>query len=122
MAVLTGPLAINFWLFEVLIGLAIPFAILINPKTRTTFGVMAAGLLSTIGIFFMRYDLVVAGQLVPMRVEKGENGATLLHYVPSIAENTIVIGAICLCALLYVIAERKLVLGENKTVYGVIKN
>lgn len=122
MAVLTGSLAINFWLFEVLIGLAIPFAILINPKTRTTFGVMAAGLLSTIGIFFMRYDLVVAGQLVPMRVDKGENVKALLHYVPSIAEIAIVSGAICLCVLLYIAAEKKLVLGGDRTEHGNLKN
>ncbi len=29
MAVLTGPLAVNFWFFEVLIGLAIPFLLLL---------------------------------------------------------------------------------------------
>jgi len=108
MAMLTGPLSVNFWLFEVLIGLAIPFAILINKRTRTAFGVMLAGVLSTVGIFFMRYDLVVAGQLVPMRVDKAENASPLLQYVPSPAEITIVIGAICLCVLLYVFAERKL--------------
>ena len=122
MAVLTGPLALNFWLFEVLIGLAIPFAILLNPKTRTTFGVMMAGLLSTIGIFFMRYDLVIAGQLVPMRTNNGENASTLLHYVPSLAEITIVVGAICLCVLLYVIAERKLNLGGSDVVENEVKN
>jgi Ni/Fe-hydrogenase subunit HybB-like protein len=122
MAVLTGPLAINFWLFEVLIGLAIPFVILIRPETRTTFGVMTAGLLSTVGIFFMRYDLVVAGQLVPMRLDKGENGAVLLHYIPSVAEITIVTGAICLCVLLYVIAERKLDLGGSRTAYEAVVN
>ncbi|MBM9605668.1 NrfD/PsrC family molybdoenzyme membrane anchor subunit [Desulfopila inferna] len=114
MALLTGPLAVNFWFFEVLIGLAIPFAILLNPKTRTTFGVMFAGLLSTVGIFFMRYDLVVAGQLVPLRVDRAENVSTLLHYVPSLAEVTIVIAAICLCVLLYIMAERKLDLGGGK--------
>jgi Ni/Fe-hydrogenase subunit HybB-like protein len=108
MAVLTGPLAVNFWLFEVLIGLAIPFGILINKKTRTPFGVMLAGLLSTIGIFFMRYDLVIAGQLVPMRTDKGEGALQLLPYVPSVAETTIVVGAICLCLLLYIIAEKKI--------------
>lgn len=108
MAMLTGPLSVNFWLFEVLIGLAIPFAILINKRTRTAFGVMLAGVLSTVGIFFMRYDLVVAGQLVSLRVDAAENASPLLQYVPSPAEITIVIGAICLCVLLYVVAERNM--------------
>lgn len=114
MALLTGPLAVNFWFFEVLIGLAIPFIILLNRKTRTTFGVMMAGLLSTIGIFFMRYDLVIAGQLVPMRADESENAANLLHYVPSTAEITIVIGALCLCILLYVLGERMFDLRDQR--------
>ncbi len=108
MAVLTGPLSLNFWLFEVLIGLTIPFLLLLNKKTRTPFGVMIAGLLSTIGIFFMRYDLVIAGQMVPMRIDEGESAIKLLTYFPSIAEIAIVIGAMCLCLLMYVIAERNL--------------
>ncbi|HKJ63898.1 MAG TPA: NrfD/PsrC family molybdoenzyme membrane anchor subunit [Desulfopila sp.] len=113
MALLTGPLAVNFWVFEVMIGLIIPFTILINPRTRTTLGVMIAGLLSTVGIFFMRYDLVIAGQLVPMRVEGAENVSPLLHYAPSITEIAIVVGAISLCMLLYIFAERKLDLEET---------
>ncbi len=114
MALLSGPLAMNFWFFEVLLGLAIPFFILVNPATRTTFGVMLAGLLSTIGIFFMRYDLVVAGQLVPMRIDGAENIPPLVHYIPSIAEIAIVVGALCLCVLLYIIAELKLELGPEQ--------
>lgn len=114
MAVLTGPLAMNFWVFEVAIGLLIPFFILVNRNTRTPKGIMTAGLLSTLGIFFMRYDLVVAGQLVPMRVDIAENAGKLLHYFPSAAEMTIVGGAICLCILLYVIGEMKLDLNGEK--------
>jgi molybdopterin-containing oxidoreductase family membrane subunit len=112
MAILTGPLAFNFWFFEVLIGLAIPFVILLNPKTRTAFGVMIAGLLSTTGIFFMRYDLVIAGQMVPMREDLREGAAKLLHYFPSAAEMTIVFGSLCLCLLLYIVAEHRLNLGH----------
>lgn len=113
MAVLTGPLAFNFWFFEVLIGLAIPFAILLNKKSRTPFGVMMAGLLSTIGIFFMRYDLVIAGQMVPMRIDMAEGAGKLLQYFPSIAEIAIVVGALCLCLLLYIVAEMKLNLAQE---------
>ncbi|ALC15386.1 Ni/Fe-hydrogenase 2 integral membrane subunit HybB [Desulfuromonas soudanensis] len=114
MATLTGPLAFNFWFFEVLIGLLIPVTILLNRATRTPFGVMVAGLLSTVGIFFMRYDLVIAGQLVPMR--EGVDGLVngLLTYTPSITELGIVIGAMAFCLLLYSIAEKFLSLGEQK--------
>jgi molybdopterin-containing oxidoreductase family membrane subunit len=107
MAMLNGTFAVNFWVFEVLIGMAIPFALLLNPRTRTSFGVMLAGLLSTLGIFFMRYDLVIAGQIVPMRPSFAEGAESLLHYTPSLAEMAIVIGALCACLLLYILAEMK---------------
>lgn len=105
MATLSGPLAFNFWFFEVLLGMLIPVVILLNPRTRTPGGVMWAGLLSTCGIFFMRYDLVVAGQLVSMREGAADLTNGLLQYTPSITELAIVIGAISLCLFLYTLAE-----------------
>jgi len=108
MAMLTGPLSFNFWFFEVLLGMLIPVVILLNPRTRTPGGVMWAGLLSTIGIFFMRYDLVIAGQLVSMREGAADLTNGLLSYVPSITELAIVIGAISLCLFLYTLAEHLL--------------
>lgn len=108
MATLTGPLAFNFWFFEVLLGMLIPVVILLNPRTRTPGGVMWAGLLSTCGIFFMRYDLVVAGQLFSMREGAADLTNGLLSYVPSITELAIVIGAISLCLFLYTLAEHLL--------------
>ena len=106
MALLAGPLSINFWFFEVLLGMLIPFVILINKRTRTVLGVAMAGVSTLIGIFFMRYDLVIAGQLVPMREGTLEPGSHLLHYFPSLAEISIVVGALCLCLLMYSLAEK----------------
>lgn len=107
MAMINGPLAFNFWFFELGLGILIPLIIVANRRTRTVFGVMMAGLLSTIGIFFMRYDLVIAGQMVSMRPEAVEGaGHGLLHYFPSFTEIGIVVGAICLCLFLYTLAER----------------
>ena len=106
MAVLSGPLAFNFWFFEVLIGMLIPVILLLNRRTRTPLGVMYAGLLSTFGIFFMRYDLVIAGQLVSMREGAGDLVNGLLRYTPSLVEVAIVIGAISTCLFLYTMAEK----------------
>lgn len=113
MAMLTGPLAFNFWFFEVLLGLAIPVVLLLNKKTRTPYGVMMAGLSATVGIFFMRYDLVIAGQLVSMREGTADLVGGLLQYTPSMTEIAIVIGAISACLLLYTIAERLLPLESD---------
>jgi molybdopterin-containing oxidoreductase family membrane subunit len=113
MAMLNGPLAFNFWFFEVLLGLAIPVVILLNKRTRTPYGVMMAGLSATVGIFFMRYDLVIAGQLVSMREGTADLVGGLLQYTPSVTEIAIVIGAISACLLMYTIAERLLPLSES---------
>lgn len=106
MAVVNGPLAVNFWLFEVLIGMLIPVALLLNRRTRTPMGVMWAGVLSTLGIYFMRYDLVIAGQLVSMREGAGDLVNGLLQYTPSLVEVAIVVGAISTCLFLYTLAEK----------------
>lgn len=106
MALLTGPMAFNFWFFEVLIGMLIPIGLLLNQKFRTPFGVMLAGVFCTIGIFFMRYDLVLGGQIVPMREGGQELVGGLLSYTPSLAEFAIVGGALATCMFLYTLAEK----------------
>lgn len=108
MALLTGPLAFNFWFFEVLIGMLIPIGLLLNKKFRTPFGVMLAGVFCTVGIFFMRYDLVLGGQLVPMRDNGQDLVGGLLAYTPSLAEFAIVGGALATCMFLYTLAEKLL--------------
>ncbi len=106
MALVSGPLAFNFWFFEVLVGMVIPFLLLVNRRTLTPFGVTVAGLLCTAGIFFMRYDLVIAGQIVPMRESAGEGPVRLLQYFPSLAEMAIVAAAVAFCLFLYTLAEK----------------
>jgi molybdopterin-containing oxidoreductase family membrane subunit len=106
MALLTGPMAFNFWFFEVLIGMLIPIGLLLNQKFRTPFGVMLAGVFCTVGIFFMRYDLVLGGQIVPMRDNGQHLVGGLLSYTPSLAEFAIVGGALACCMFLYTLAEK----------------
>lgn len=104
---LKGPLSVGYWGFEILLGSLIPFFILLYPKTRTIKGVFVASFLVIIGIFMVRYDFVIAGQLIP--VLGGENYTT---YFPSLMESLIVAGAFALCALLYTIGEKILPLEE----------
>jgi len=114
MAALSGRLSVNFWFFEAFLGLVVPFILLLNRSTRTPFGVMLAGLLTTIGVFFMRYDMVIAGQIVPMRDSSGSGPTGLLHYIPSVAEIGIVIGSVCACLFVYILIEKKFNLSSAK--------
>ena len=104
---LSGSLAVNFWLGEIIIGLAIPLALLLNKK-RTPFSTMVASLLALIGMFFMRYDMTISGQVYPMK--PGTSGLVngLFTYVPSISEILIVVGCIAFSALAYTLAEKLL--------------
>lgn len=106
MSLIAGPLSVSFWGFEVLLGMLIPFVLILATKgQRLGVSALAAGS-SMIGIFFMRYNLVVAGQLVPMRDDVefvGANG--LLSYTPSLTEIAIVLGGIGLCLLMYIAAN-----------------
>jgi molybdopterin-containing oxidoreductase family membrane subunit len=106
MTLLSGPLAFNFWVFEVIIGMVLPFAMILTPAMRTPLRLTVASCLSLIGMFFMRYDYVVAGQLVPVREGTVETAGALLSYAPSITEIGIIVGAFALCMFLYTLAEK----------------
>jgi len=114
MQLLSGQLAFNFWFFEVILGLLLPFVIILVTKGNNIKASLIAAISFIIGAFFMRYDLVIAGQLYPMRAPApgaGVEGATASGYVtytPSFTEIAVVIGAIAFCCFLYLTAERVL--------------
>jgi molybdopterin-containing oxidoreductase family membrane subunit len=108
MSLLAGPLSLRFWLFEIGIGLLIPFTFLLFvPKARSTRGVFFASLLVLIGLFVSRFDLVVAGQIVPVW------GGPHASYAPTLIEWIIVASCLALCLLIYSIGERLLPLEET---------
>ncbi len=104
---LSGSYALNFWVGEVALGMVIPFAIILAVKGRNMNALFIASLAGMIGIFFMRYDLVIVGQLVPPFHGMGlVDYPNLLTYVPSLHENLVVIGGIAFCGLLFLIGEK----------------
>lgn len=106
---LTGPYSLNFWGIEVLIGAIIPFFVLLFPKNRNATGLLVTSILVNIGIFFVRYDWVVAGQGVPLL-----KGHPQPAYSPSFIEGLIVLFTISLFALLYTLGERYLSLEKGE--------
>ena len=59
---IVGEFSFLFWVFEVIIGSLIPVIILLRTKVSTK-GVAFASILILIGIYVMRYIVVVGGQL-----------------------------------------------------------
>jgi molybdopterin-containing oxidoreductase family membrane subunit len=106
-AILTGNYSLNFWGGEVLLGMVLPFLIIMAARARNMKAMFIAGALCLIGIFFMRYDLVVVGQIVP-----GLEGMGIIDfphyfsYTPSFYEIIITIGGLSLCAMAFLMGEK----------------
>lgn len=64
--ILAGKFSPLFLIVENLLGKIVPFIILVVPRFRTPPWVVVASILVVIGIFFMRYVVVVAGEFAPL--------------------------------------------------------
>jgi len=64
--ILFGKFSLLFVIVENLLGKIVPFVLLAVPRFRTLTTVVVASVLVVIGIFVMRYVVVVAGELIPL--------------------------------------------------------
>ncbi len=97
----SGPMMLQFWGLEVIVGGLAPLLLLIYPRTgKSLWGILAAASLVLIGMFFVRYDLIVAGQVVTAL----EGSQSL--YTPSQMEITLLVSLIALAALVYSIGGK----------------
>lgn len=64
--ILTGKLALLFWVGEILLGVISPLAILLSPLKNTRKGLVWASILTIGGVFVMRYIIVIGGQMLPL--------------------------------------------------------
>jgi len=112
-ALLAGPLAPQFWVVRVGLGLAVPLVLVAIPATRTLVGTLVAATLSLMGVFADRLLFVSAGQIGPGSVA-GVVAAPYATYTPSPVEIAIVLGAAAFVALGYTMSERYLDLTESK--------
>jgi Ni/Fe-hydrogenase subunit HybB-like protein len=104
-ALIDGPLSINFWVLELAIGLVVPLVLVILSRLKHV-GMMAfAGLLILFGQFVARYDMVVAGLIVPPTLG-WDNVPTYLDYVPSVFEFGVIIGSVSLVCFGFLMGER----------------
>lgn len=81
-----GPLAFNFWIVEMLLGMVLPMILLLYKPTRMNrFWRMVALFLVAAGVVAFRWDTNIAGQLVLMPYVPGQ-AITYTNYVPSLIE------------------------------------
>jgi len=99
----------NFLVGEVLLGMLIPFVIIVVSKGRAIKMMVYASITGMVGIFWMRYDLVHDTQLAPMmplKIREYSAVPSLVEYTPSSVEWMIAIGAIGVTFMLYYIADK----------------
>ncbi len=100
----SGPLSTSFWVFEIGIGLALPFVILAITKLNSVQAMSSAALMILVGQFFSRLNLVVAGQLIPQFA--GHEGIpTYYSYAPTGPELAIVLSGIGVLGVCFLIGE-----------------
>ncbi len=107
MMLLTGSYAYNFWIGEVLLGLVLPLVIILLVRGRNMNALFAATVIGMVGIFFMRYDLVVVGQLVtPFHGMGLVDYPEFFTYTPSLYEQMVVVGGAAFCGLVFLLGEK----------------
>jgi molybdopterin-containing oxidoreductase family membrane subunit len=81
-----GPLAFNFWIAEMLLGMIVPMILLLNKRTRMNhFWRMIALFLVAAGVVAFRWDTNITGFLVVMPYIPGQ-AITYASYKPSLVE------------------------------------
>ncbi|WP_018213575.1 NrfD/PsrC family molybdoenzyme membrane anchor subunit [Desulfitobacterium hafniense] len=114
-ALISGPMAVPFWLMEVLVGIVAPLLILYRSKFSSPGLSFWAGILTMVGLLFSRLDFVYAGQVVPLQLT--DAAAKVVHvfnaYAPTWSEWSLIIGAVGLIILVFDYAESKLSLDSH---------
>ena len=104
-AILTGPLSFNFWVFEIMIGMLFPLALLVMTKFKSAPAMALSSLLVLVGMFISRYDMVVAGQLPPV-YGGWDNLPSLFSYTPSIFEMAVTMAGLAFIGATFILGER----------------
>lgn len=108
----SGPLSFNYYVFELLIGIAIPMALLIMSKFKSLAVSALASVCVIVGVFFNRFDGVVGGQIIKVEsifLPELEYGS----YVPTLAEISLLIGAAGLTMVIYELGQIFLPMNEE---------
>lgn len=103
-SIFSGAYAWEFWSM-VVVGLILPMSILAIPRMRTIGGIVTASVVVNIGMWIMRFLIVVPTLAVPYMPIPGAPGHRLV-YSPTWVEWVITAGAFAVFGLLYILFSR----------------
>lgn len=106
-ALINGPYSFNFWALEIAGGMIAPFVLFLLSKGKNLRMMFIASAMMIFCIFFMRLDLVVVGQIVPLYMELGVLEYAHFHtYTPSLHEILVVFGGVGFFGLAFLLGEK----------------
>ncbi len=115
MLLLNGPFSMPFWLFEIAIGSVVPIIILLYAANKKNIsGLLAASIMVLIGVFVMRFDFLVVGEVYPMFSPMGKDALVLVpSFFPVLMEILVIAGIFGLLFLTYTLGVQFLPIEEE---------
>jgi len=104
-ALYSGSLAFNFWGIEIGVGMIAPVVLLLLTRMKNAAAMSTAALMSLVGMFISRLDMVTAGQIVP-QYAGFDQLPTYLNYTPSGFEWIVALAGIGFTGLAFLQGER----------------
>ena len=107
-----GPAAWWYWSIVVISGLAIPFVLMLNARTRNLNGILVASFLVLIGMFAARLEFNFGGQIVAQVQNLQHLQWPFTSYSVTLVEIAVLTLGLAVAALLYTAGNRMLALDE----------
>lgn len=105
----SGPLAFNFWVGEIALGIVVPMILLLNSRLRRHERLQMLALLLVVGgLVAHRWDTNIVSQLVVFNYVPQQIVPTYTHYVPSLVEIMAGLGVISYGVLAFTLGVRYL--------------
>lgn len=106
-ALVKGPYAFSFWTLEVGLGMVIPFILFLLSGGKRVGFMFTAAVLMIFSVFFVRLNMVVLGEIVPLYWELGVKEYSRLHpYVPTWHEIMVVLGGVGFSGVAFMLGEK----------------
>ncbi|MFO7679346.1 MAG: NrfD/PsrC family molybdoenzyme membrane anchor subunit [Chloroflexota bacterium] len=113
-----GPLAVNFWLGEMIIGIIIPIIILLVPRWRQNPRLqMLAAAMVVIGLILYRWDTNMVGQMVVFSYLPQATTPLFTSYLPSFVEIAAGLGVVAYGILAFTLGVRYLRVVDHTEVH-----
>ncbi len=115
MLLLNGPFSLPFWLFEFAIGSLLPIIILLYSAYKEKIGgLLTASIMVLVGVFVMRFDFLVVGEVYPMFSPMGQDAVELVpSFFPVLMEILLIAGLFGALFLSYTMGVKFLPLEEE---------